>query len=67
MEGKQDKESGSKDSSLINRKGVKKFLEGYHISQDMYPELEEIVKEILNKAMLRATGGRRRTILARDL
>ena len=53
--------------SLINGSKVKECLKGYSVSSDLYTELDNEVKFILDKAKKRAKSNNRSTIMGRDL
>lgn len=52
---------------IIIRSKIRGMLSGLNLGEDLLPELERRVDEILKKAAERAKGNFRRTVYARDL
>lgn len=52
--------------SLINKSRVKENIE-LNVAEEVYPALDEKIKEVLKKAEERAKANQRKTIQARDL
>jgi histone H3/H4 len=53
--------------SVIIKSKIREKLGGLNLGEDLVPELERQVEEILKKAAERAKGNFRRTVYARDL
>ena len=52
---------------IIVRSKIRAMLSGLNLGEDLVPELEKKVDDLLKKAAERAKGNFRRTVYARDL
>lgn len=54
-------------TDLFVDSGVKKALEGYHVSADLYDALDAKVANLLEEAAERAEANDRKTVMSQDI
>ena len=52
---------------IIVKSKIRSMLDGLNLGEDLLPELDKKIEDILKKASERARGNFRRTVYARDL
>lgn len=52
---------------IVVKSKIKELASGYNVSSDFADALDATVKELIKKAVKRAEGNNRRTVMAKDL